>query len=301
VGAKQLRDLFELLQATLDAFATDNASRLGAAVAYYAVFSVAPLLVIVIAVAGLIFGREGVQGQVVAQIGGVVGEPSAELIGTMLARASDQSTGIIATVLGTGTLFLGASGVFLELRSALNTIWGVQARPARAIAMVLKERLLLFALVLAAGFLVIVSLMISAGLAAMTAFFEPLLPAPKLVLHALDTAVSLAVLAGLFALVFKGMPDAEIGWKDVWLGGLVTAILFTVGKLAIGLYLGQTALASSYGAAGALVLILVWVYYSSQILFFGAEFTKVYANRHGSRLRPAPDHGPPPESVCARR
>lgn len=291
-----MKVLSDLLKATVTEFGGDNASRLGAAIAYYAVFSMAPLLVIVIGVAGLLFGREAVQGQLVGQIQGLVGQQGAELIETMLASASDTSTGMLATGLGTVMLLLGASGVFLELKGAMNTIWQVEPKPNQGIMGVLRERVLLFALVLAIGFLLIVSLVISAGLTALTAFFEPYLPLPGLALHGINIVVSLGMLAVLFALIFKVMPDAEIAWRDVWLGGFVTALLFTIGKFAIGFYLGQSAPASSYGAAGALVVILLWVYYSAQILFFGAEFTKAHANRYGSRaapevnLLPAPDH-----------
>lgn len=287
-----MKNFLDLLKATVAEFGEDKASRLGAAIAYYAVFSMAPLLMIVVAVAGLLFGREAVQGQLVGQIGGLVGEQGAELIETMIASASDKSSSLIATIIGTVMLLLGASGVFLELKSALNTIWEVKLKPGRGILSMVKERALLFAMVLGIGFLLIVSLVVSAGLAAMTAFFDQYLPLPGFVIQLIDFGASLGILGALFALMFKVIPDTKIAWRDVWLGGFVTALLFTIGKFAIGFYLGQSAPASSYGAAGALVVILLWAYYSSQIFFFGAEFTKVYATRYGSRAPKAaePSH-----------
>ncbi len=282
------REAFDLVKATLSAYGGDNASRLGAAIPYYPVFALAPLLVLTISVAGLVYGQEAVRGQVVDQISGLVGENAAELIQSMLAAGSDKSMGLLATSLGTITLLLGASSMFMELKSALNTIWKVQPKQAQGILQIVKDHLLAVVIALSMGFLLLVSMVASAAISGLTGFFQLYLPVPTLALHAVDMALSVVVLTLAFAIIFKGLPDTRIAWSDIWAGAILTGVLFTIGKFAIGLYLGHAVPASSFGAAGALVLLLLWIYYSAQIFFLGAEFTRVYAKRHGSRAEAGP-------------
>src|SRR5438477_5877869 len=262
----------------------DDAPRLGAALSYYTIFSIAPLLLISIAVAGLVFGHEAAQGRIVEQIQGLVGRSAAEAVQSMLENARKPGQGILATLSGALTLLFGAGGAFNELRSALDTVWAIPPSPKGGLKLIVRERLASFAMVLVVGFLLLVSLVVSAGLSALE--LKGAFPGSGLVLEVLNVAVSLAVITVLFALIFKYLPDAHppVAWKDVWVGAFITAALFTAGKFGIGLYLGHSSVASAYGAAGSLVLLLVWVYYSAQILFFGAELTQVWARRHGSRL-----------------
>jgi membrane protein len=263
----------------------DKAPRLGAALAYYAAFSIAPLLVIAIAVAGLVFGEEAAQGQIVSQVRGLIGDEGAAALQSMIEKAGRRpDAGIAATLIGIGTLLFGASGVFGELQDSLNTIWGVKPRPGRGLFGLLKDRFLSFAMVFGIAFLLLVSLVISAALAALGKVGGAFIAEGPL--HVLNFVISFAVITGMFAAVFKFLPDIQIEWQDVWLGAALTSLLFSVGKLAIGLYLGKTSVASAFGAAGSLVIVLVWVYYSAQILFLGAEFTKTYAKLYGSGVRP---------------
>jgi membrane protein len=251
------------------------------------VFSLAPLLVIAIAVASLVFDPAEVQRGVVEQVGGLVGSEGAGLIETMIQNAQQPGTGIVATILGVVGLLLGALGAFGQLQDALNTIWEVKPKSGGGILALLRDRLLSLTMVLVVGFLLLVSLVISAGLAAVGNFMASLLPESELLLQVLNFALSFAVITVLFALMFKYMPDAKIAWGDVWIGAAITALLFTIGKILIGLYLGNASVTSSYGAAGSLAVLLLWMYYSAQIFFLGAEFTQVYANRFGSRVVPA--------------
>jgi membrane protein len=282
----KFRDLADLLKATWNDWSEDKAARLAAALAYYTVVALAPLLVILIAIVGLAFGREAAQGQIVSQIGSLVGEENGEAIQGIIANASRPKTGIIATVIGIATLLFGASGVFGALQDGLNTIWEVKPKPGRGLLGILKDRFVSVTMVFGVGFLLLVSLAISAGLAIMGEYLTGLLPLPEIVLQSLNFVISLAVITLLFAMIFKVLPDAEIAWGDVWVGAAITALLFTIGKLLIGLYLGKSGVGSAYGAAGAMVVILIWVYYSAQILFLGAEFTQVYANKYGSHIKP---------------
>jgi membrane protein len=281
------KTLWELIRDTLREWSEDKVPRLGAALAYYAVFSLAPLLVIAIAVASLVFDPAEVQRGVVEQVGGLVGSEGASLIETMIQNAQQPGTGIMATILGVVGLLLGALGAFGQLQDALNTIWEVKPKSGGGLLAILRDRLLSLTMVLVVGFLLLVSLVISAGLAAVGNFMASLLPESELLLQALNFVLSFAVITVLFALMFKYMPDAKIAWGDVWIGAAITALLFTIGKLLIGLYLGNASVTSSYGAAGSLAVLLLWMYYSSQIFFLGAEFTQVYANRFGSRVVPA--------------
>jgi membrane protein len=259
----------------------DNAARLGAALSYYTLFSVAPLLVVAIGVAGLVFGREAAQGQIVAELHGLVGEAGARAIQDMVEASRKPTAGILATVIGLATLFLGATGAFAELKSALNVVWDVPEQGGGLRALLLG-RLWSFAMVLAVGFLLMVSLVISAAIAAADGFFE-WLGVPPAAVQLTNAVVSFLIITVLFALIFKFLPDTEVAWGDVWAGAVFTSALFAVGKSLIGLYLGRSGLASTYGAAGSVVVLVVWVYYAAQIFFFGAEMTQAYARQHGSR------------------
>ena len=284
--------IFALLKQTVSEWLEDRASRLGAGLAYYTAVSLAPLLIILIAIAGFVLGRQAVEGQVVAQIQGLVGKTGAEAIQAMIASASQPKAGIIATVVSIATLLFGASGVFGALQDALNTIWEVTPKPGRGMMGMLRNRFVSFTMLLGVGFLLLVALVLSAALAALGKFLGGLLPIPEAVLQAMNFVISFGVITLLFAMIYKILPDAEIRWSDVWTGAAVTALLFTIGKFVLGLYLGKSSAGSAYGAAGSLIVVLLWVYYSAQILFFGAEFTQVYANTYGSRVVPSPNAVP---------
>jgi membrane protein len=285
-----LYELPNLLQLTYQGWKEDHASRLAAALAYYTIFSLAPMLVIVIAVAGLIWQRDAVQLAVMNQIGGLVGTQGAEFVGSLLNSASNPAQGIIATIIGIFTLLFGALGVFNALHEALNTIWEVKEEETKgiwnSIKKVILDRFLSFTMILGIGFMLMVSLVISAGITAIGTWFGGLFPFSEIILQLINLVISMIVITVFFALIFKVLPDADIAWRDVWIGAFFTAVLFSFGKTLIGLYLGSSAVASSFGAAGSLVLLLLWIYYSAQILFFGAEFTQVYANQLGSRIVP---------------
>jgi membrane protein len=287
---KFLSNLPNLLKLTYQGWKEDRASRLAAALAYYTIFSLAPMLVIVIAVAGLIWQREAVQESVMNQIGGLAGAEGAEFVSGLLTSASNPAQGIVATIIGIITLLFGALGVFNELHNALNTIWEVKEQKTegfwKTIKKVIVDRFLSFTMILGIGFMLLVSLVISAGISATEEVLASVLPFHELILQIINLIISIGVITLFFALIFKLLPDADVAWRDVWVGAFFTAVLFSLGKTLIGLYLGSSAIASSYGAAGSLVLLLVWIYYSAQILFFGAEFTQVYANKFGSKILP---------------
>jgi membrane protein len=263
----------------------DGAPRFSAALAYYSIFAMAPLVIIAISVAGLVFGEEAARGQIYQQIHWLLGEKGAAEIQTLIQASNDTSKGLIGTIVGVITLLIGASGVFAQLKDALNSIWGVRLK-SRGLLGSLREYLLTFSMVVGIGFLLIISLLLSAALQALSTLMSGYLPIPGFVLP-LTTLVSFFVLVLLFSIIFKVLPDVEIGWEDVWVGSVVTAVLFTIGKYLIGLYLGTSSISSSFGAAGALILLLVWVYYSTTIFLLGAEFTKVYALHHGSGIHPS--------------
>ena len=284
--------LWALLETSALNWMDDKAPRLGAALAYYTAFSLAPLLVIVIAVAGLVFGPEAASGQIASQIKGVVGEDWARAIESMVASANKPSSSKMATALGIAMLFVGAAGLFGQLQDALNTIWKVQPKPGRGIVGFIHDRFLSFSMVLGTAFLLLVSLVISAGLAALGSLFGQW--GVSLVGQAVNLVTSFAVITLLFAMIFRFLPDAKIGWRDVWLGAVVTSLLFSLGKFLIGLYLGQTGTASAYGAAGSLAVLLIWLYYSAQIFLLGAELTKAFADRFGSRIVPKENAMPVP-------
>ncbi len=280
------RSLWKLFQSAFSAWSEDKIPRHGAALAYYTVLSLVPLLVVMISLIGVIFGREAAQKHILDQTTHLMGPQSADAIRQMIEHASQPTTGTLAMLLGVMTLLVGASGVFAQLQDSLNTIWGVEPKEERGLWGLIRDRFISVSAVLGTGFLLLVSLVLSAILAAFGKWYGGWLPAPELVLHALDIVISLLVISGLFALMFKLLPDARIAWRDVWVGALLTALLFTIGKFAIGLYLGKNDVGSAYGSAGSLVIMLVWIYYSAQIVLFGAEFTQVYADEIGARIIP---------------
>jgi membrane protein len=263
-------------------------SRLGAALAFYTLFAIAPLFVIVLAIAGLWFGEEAARRELFSQISGLVGSDGGEAIQALVSAAHKPKTGAWATVIAVATLFVGATGVFVELQDALNSVWGVRRVPGRGLRNFIKDRLLSFALVIGIGFLLLVSLVLSAGFSALGKFMVGLLPAQATIWQGINFVVSFGVITLLFAMIFKVLPDVKIAWRDVWIGAILTALLFNLGKLLVGLYLGRSGVTSAYGAAGSLVIVLLWVYYSAQILFFGAKFTQIYSNRYGLHLEPGP-------------
>lgn len=293
---KLISNLPNIVKLSYQGWKEDKASRLSAALAYYTIFSLAPLLVILIAITGLFWQREAVQSLVEAQMEGLVGSQGRTFVADMLANASRPAAGITATIVGVITLLFGALGAFNELHNALNTIWDVKEEETKgfveAIKKVVFSRLLSFGMILVIGFLLLVSLVISAGLSAVNETVGTAVPLSEILLQIFNLVISIGVITILFALIFKFLPDAEIAWRDVWLGAFVTALLFSLGKFLIGLYLGNSAVASSFGAAGSLVLLLIWIYYSAQILLFGAEFTQVYANNYGSKIVPEGEEAP---------
>jgi membrane protein len=284
-----LKDLWPLLKETVSEWREDGAPRLGAALAYYTVFSLAPLLIIVLFIIGMIWSSETsmARERVLAQMQDLAGPDGAQMIETMLESTRPGKGGGFATLLGVVALLFGATGVFVQLQNALNTIWNVVPKPGRGIRGFLATRLLSFGVVLVIGFLLLVSLILSALLSALDTLTSGVTPLTQFLFQVLNLIVSVGIITLLFAMIFRYLPDVEIAWRDVWVGAAITAVLFTLGKWAIGVYLGNISTASTYGAAGSLVVLLLWVYYSAQILFFGAEFTQVYARHHGSLIRPA--------------
>ena len=260
--------------------------RLSASLAYYALFSLAPLLVMGMSIAGLVFGQEAARGQTAEQLRNLAGPNAANAILAFLQGASQRTASLSATFMGVIFLLFGASGVFSELKSALNTIWGVTIKPGKAVLTMVRERVIAFAMVLGVGFLLLLSLASSAGLALLEKFAPNLPVWPASTLQIVDNVVSFCVATVLFALLFKLLPNVEIRWRDVGIGAAVTGFLFTMGKFLIGIYLGTTAVASYYGAAGSAAVLLLWVYYSACILFFGAEFTKAYVEQFGKGIIP---------------
>ena len=284
--AFQPRQLWPLLKEAASDWSHDKAPRLGAALAYYTVFSIVPLLVLFIAIIGLVFGQEAAQTTIMDQISTLIGERGAATIKEMIQKADEPATGIVSSSIAVLTLLFGAAGFFGQLKDALDTVWGIEPKEGRGILGYIKDNLLSVVTVFGTGFLLLVSLIISAALAVVGKWFDNLLPLPEVALQGLNVLLSFLIITGLFALIFKVLPDAHIAWPDVWMGAAITSALFTVGKFAIGLYLGKSNVATGFGAAGSLVIVLVWVYYSAQILLYGAEFTQVYANRMGQRIQP---------------
>lgn len=280
-----MSEVWRLIKETASKWNDLNAPRLGAALAFYTTLSMAPLLVVCVSIAGLAFGAKAAGSQIVWQIQTVIGQQGGEVIESVLLDAAKPAHGIFAAAVGVFMLLFGASGVFGELRDSLNYVWGVKCAASGGWLGMVKYRFFSFAMVLGIGFLLLVSLVLSAAIAAAGKFLDRYLPAPEAVLHLGSIVISFLAVTVLFALLYKVVPDVRIEWQDVWIGAAVTSLLFSVGKLLIGLYLGKAGVGSAYGAAGSLVAFLVWVYYSAQIFFLGAEFTHTFAERHGSRAQ----------------
>jgi membrane protein len=278
--------LVRLFGAAARAWWDDDAPRLGASLAYYTLFAIAPILLVATAIAGAAFGEEAVRGEIVGQLDSLVGREGALAVQSLLEGASQRRAGTIATVIGSITFLIAATGAFLELQVALNTIWRVKVKEGVNLRAFLLDRLRSFGLVVAVGFLLLVSLAVTAALAALNAWLARLSPEIPFVWAAIGNVVSIVVTTGLFALLFRFLPDVRLHWRDVTTGALVTALLFAIGQQLIGLYLGQSSMASAYGAAGSMMVLLLWVYYSCQILLFGAEFTRVYAEGRGRKPKP---------------
>ena len=280
----QFNQFYQLVKKSVNAWIDDYAPSMGAAISYYTVFSIAPLMIIVIAVAGFVWGREAVQGEIVGQLSGMIGKQGAEGVQTLIESASQPTQGLVATAISIVVLIVGATTVFAELQSSLDRIWQVpQAPKISGIWAIVRSRLLSLGFILGLGFLLLVSLVTGAGLAALGTWINGLFPGWETLLVLINIVLSVTIATVLFAMIFKVMPQAKIGWRDVWTGAAVTAVLFEAGKWLISLYIGKTSVTSSFAAAGSLVVLLVWVYYSAQIFLLGAEFTWVYANDHGSR------------------
>jgi membrane protein len=273
---------WKMLKDTALAFINDEALSRGAAISFYTVTSIAPVLLIVIAIAGLAFGREAAQNAIIAQLSGLMGHQTAEILQTAVASASKTSSGVVATIVGLITLIVTASGVFGEMQTALNAIWKTKPK-GTTVSRLIRARAASLGLVAAMGFLLMVSLVVSTGVTAFGNYLDSILPFGKVISSGLSFVVSLALISFLFAAIYKVLPDRSLEWRDVVIGAIVTGLLFSVGKSLISWYIGSSAVASSFGAAGALIVLLLWVYYSAQIFLLGAEFTKIYANRHGSR------------------
>ena len=269
------------LAETFNDWSEHKDARLGAALAYYSVFSLGPLIVIAISIAGLAFGQEAVQGQVTGAIRGLLGDTGAQAVEAMLKGADRPREGMVATILGLGTLLFAAIGVVVQLKDALNTVWDVKSPPGKGLWRFARTYVLSLAGVLALGFLLLISLLLTAALSAVGKYIAPYLPEGALQIA--GSAASFAVISVLFAMMFKWLPDTRVEWRDVWLGAILTAALFELGKFVIGFYIGKQGLESTYGAAASIVVVLIWIYYSAQLVLMGAEFTKVYARRYGSR------------------
>jgi membrane protein len=275
------KGIWPLLKDTMSAWSNHKASRLGAALAYYSIFSLGPLMVVAITIAGLVFGADAVRGEVAGQLKGLLGDTGAKGIEAMLAGAGNTEEGIFASAVGIATLVFAATGVVVQLKDALNTVWDVKTAKSSGVWQFARTYVVSIAGVLSVGFLLLMSLLLTTALAAAGKYLAPYLP--EAALQVVGFACSFAIIAVLFAMMFKWLPDTPIGWRDVWLGAVVTAALFEAGKFLIGLYIGKQGLESTFGAAASIVVVLIWVYYSAQILLLGAEFTRVYACRYGSR------------------
>ncbi len=280
------KGIWLLLKDSAIAWDDDNIGTQGAALAFFTVFSLSPLLIMVIVFSSLVFGQEAANGHLVSQIRGLIGIEGANFVQTLITNAYRSDSNILATIFSIVMILLGASAVFVQLRDSLNTIWRVQQKPTGTIRAFLRGRILSFAMIVGIGFLLLVSLVISAGLAAMGNYVSNLLAIITGLVDVLDFTISFVGITVMFALMFKFVPAASVKWRDVWVGAAVTSLLFSIGKLLIGLYLGNGAIGSTFGAARSLVVIMLWAYYSSQIVLFGAEFTRLYAMRFGADILP---------------
>jgi membrane protein len=279
-----LRDWVSLCKQAVSGWLDDHAATMGAAIAYYTAFSLAPMLVMVIGIAGIAFGREAAEGALFGELAELIGPESAEAVQALLRGASSTRSGIVATAIGIGTLIIAATAVFGQLQSALNVIWKAPAGGNLGMWYLLKSRLLSLSVIIVIGFLLLVSLVISTALAAFSDYLDRVLAGLATILHIAHLALSFGFTTVLFATIFKILPDHPVEWEEVWLGAAIAALLFTVGKHLISLYIGSSNMASTYGAAGALIIVFVWVYYSAQILLLGAEFAKAHSDQRGVRL-----------------
>ncbi|HWB79739.1 MAG TPA: YihY/virulence factor BrkB family protein [Nannocystaceae bacterium] len=282
----RVRAALSVLRETAGNWSADNASRLAASLAYYSAISIAPLLLVIIAIAGFVFGEDAARGAVMDQLGGFIGWESAQTVESMVDSANKPRTGVLATIVGVVILLFGASGVFGELQSAMNLIWNVEPKPGRGVWTFLRHRFLSLSMVLGVAFLLIVSLVVNAGLTALGGLLAGYLPGAPFVWGLLGQAISFVVVALLFAMIFKVLPDAKVRFRDVWLGAFMTAALFQLGKFLVGLYIAKADVASSYGAAGSVIVMLLWIYYSAHIFFFGAELTQAVAAARGEPIQP---------------
>ncbi len=277
-----------LLSRSVDDWNKHNATRMGAALAFYTIVSISPLVILILAIVSLVFNKNAAEAQLLAKVQELVGTQGRESVQTILVHSHRTFSGIFSTIIGVLVLFLGASGVFQELRSGLNTIWESEAKVASGIRGMLRERVLSFGMILSLGFVLIVSLVVSAALAAIGTYFSGLLSVPAPLLESLNFLVSFVGIAFLFACILKYVPAAQVEWRDVRVGAIVTALLFTLGKWLLGIYLGKSSPGSAYGAAGSFVVLVVWVYYSAQIFYFGAEFTHVHSLANRNQLESIP-------------
>lgn len=285
---RNAKDTGKILKNAFTGFIDDRALKLSAALSYYTIFSLAPLLLLMISLAGVFFGRDAIQGHVFNEINGLIGNEAAAQIQDIIKHMELSGKTNIAIVIGAITLFVGATSVFAEIQDSINIIWKVKAKPKRGWLKLLKDRLLSSSLIVGLGFLLIVSLMVNGVLLALNDLFKSYFPEVTiLVFHAINIVISFAVISLLFGVIFKVLPDVKIGWKDVRMGAFFTACLFMLGRYVIGLYIETTSTGSAYGAAGSLIIILVWVYYTAAILYFGAEFTRAYAEHIGAKIQPA--------------
>ncbi len=275
---------FDIILQAIKGWSADDVPRLGASLAYYTLFSLAPILLIAITIAGWVFGAEAVRGQMTGELNDLIGQDGAEAVQALLQGAALQNGSTLALIIGGVVFLLASTGAFLELQHALNKIFQVKTKPDANVATLIKRRAQSFGLVITLGFLLMVSLAVSAALSALSQWMHA--DSEALVWRAVDTILSLGVITLLFAVIYRFLPDVHLEWREVWTGALVTAVLFSVGKFLIGLYLGRTSMASSYGAIGSILVLLVWVYYSSQIILLGAEITRVYAARYTGKPKP---------------
>jgi len=282
-----IKPVLKLFWETVPAFTQQKIPQLGAALAFYTIFAIAPLFLICLALAGLCFGDQAASHQLFGQLSSLVGDKGAQALEAMVAAANKPKASMIATIIGFATLFLSATTVFIQLQDGLNTVWNVTREPGRGLRHFVMDRLLSFAMMAAIAFLLLVSLILNAFLAALGKYMQGFV-ANEVILQTVNFVVSLGVITVLFAAIFKILPDVKIRWRDVWIGALSTALLFDFGKFLLGFYLGRGSVGSAYGAAGSFVIVLMWVYYSAQILLFGAKYTEQYANRFGSKFVPKP-------------
>ncbi len=279
--------LFTLLKTAAMDWMNDRAPELGAALAFYMIFAMAPLVLLLIVIAGAVFGEQAVQGELVGQIEHLVGRSGAEVVQTLVANAARPAGGIIGTIVGIVLAIVGATGILAQLKTSLNRVWDVEPKPGRAIRDLIRTRLLSLGLILLVAVLLMASVVLSAVLSGVQERLGRWAAVPGWALRLLNEMGTVAMMTLLFAAVFKWLPDVRIRWRDVWVGAFVTAVLFVIGRYLIGLYLGRSAPGSVYGAAGSLVVVLIWLYYSAQIILFGAEVTQVYASMYGEGIQPS--------------